>query len=106
MGSWALGKGFLPLGEAKFKVVAYDFGVKLNILRMLVDRGCELTVVPAQTPASEVLAMKPDGVSSPTALATPEPCDYAIKAIQEILHANAYFRYLLGSSAAGFGQRW
>ncbi len=88
MGSWALGKGFLPLGEAKFKVVAYDFGVKLNILRMLVDRGCELTVVPAQTPASEVLAMKPDGVFLSNGPGDPEPCDYAIKAIQEILHAN------------------
>jgi carbamoyl-phosphate synthase small subunit len=61
--SWQLGEGFKSASEAKFKVVAYDFGVKQNILRMLVDRGCDLTVVPAQTPASDVLAMNPDGVA-------------------------------------------
>lgn len=87
-GSWQLGQGFMPLAEAKFKVVAYDFGVKRNILRMLVDRGCELTVVPAQTPASEVLAMNPDGVFLSNGPGDPEPCDYAIAAIQEILDAN------------------
>jgi carbamoyl-phosphate synthase small subunit len=65
--------------------VAYDYGVKRNILRMLVERGCELTVVPAQTPASEVLAMKPDGVFLSNGPGDPEPCDYAIKAIQDIL---------------------
>ncbi len=89
-GSWTLDAG---LPEAKdfsqldFKhhVVAYDFGVKSNILRMLVDRGCRLTVVPAQTPAADVLAMKPDGVFLSNGPGDPEPCDYAIKAIQEIL---------------------
>lgn len=88
-GSWQLGKGFggLPEGE-RFKVVAYDFGAKANILRMLVDRGCELTVVPAQTPASEVLAMNPDGVFLSNGPGDPEPCTYAIEAIQEILEAN------------------
>jgi carbamoyl-phosphate synthase small subunit len=65
--------------------VAYDYGVKRNILRMLVERGCELTVVSAQTPASEVLAMKPDGVFLSNGPGDPEPCDYAIKAIQDIL---------------------
>lgn len=88
-GSWQLGKGFggLPEGE-HFKVVAYDFGAKANILRMLVDRGCELTVVPAQTPASEVLAMNPDGVFLSNGPGDPEPCTYAIEAIKEILDAN------------------
>ena len=68
--------------EPKFKVVAYDFGVKTNILRMLAERGCELTVVPAQTPAAEVLALKPDGVFLSNGPGDPEPCDYAISAIK------------------------
>jgi len=85
-GSWTLAEG-LP-EDTKYlehHVVAYDFGVKSNILRMLVDRGCRLTVVPAQTPAADVLAMKPDGVFLSNGPGDPEPCDYAIKAIQEIL---------------------
>jgi carbamoyl-phosphate synthase small subunit len=65
--------------------VAYDFGVKRNILRMLVDRGCELTVVPAQTPAATVLALKPDGVFLSNGPGDPEPCDYAIAAIRDIV---------------------
>src|SRR5690606_16119092 len=69
----------------KFKVVAYDFGVKANILRMLAERGCELTVVPAQTPAAEVLAMNPDGVFLSNGPGDPEPCDYAIAAIKEFV---------------------
>jgi carbamoyl-phosphate synthase small subunit len=68
-----------------FNVVAYDFGIKKNILRMLVDRGCKVTVVPAQTPAEEVLAMSPDGVFLSNGPGDPEPCDYAITAIQSIL---------------------
>ena len=68
-----------------FNVVAYDFGVKKNILRMLVDRGCKVTVVPAQTPAEDVLAMNPDGVFLSNGPGDPEPCDYAITAIQNIL---------------------
>lgn len=85
--SWVLGSGFgEQTAEARqFKVVAYDFGVKRNILRMLADRGCELTVVPAQTPAAEVLAMQPDGIFLSNGPGDPEPCDYAIAAIQEIL---------------------
>ncbi|MDG1693318.1 MAG: glutamine-hydrolyzing carbamoyl-phosphate synthase small subunit [Porticoccaceae bacterium] len=83
--SWQLGQAYEQQTEFKFKVVAYDFGVKQNILRMLVDRGCDLTVVPAQTPASEVLAMKPDGVFLSNGPGDPEPCDYAIKAITELL---------------------
>lgn len=66
-------------------VVAYDYGVKRNILRMLVDRGCRITVVPAQTPAEEVMKLKPDGVFLSNGPGDPEPCDYAIKAIQEIV---------------------
>jgi len=85
-GSWTLAGG-LPADREDLPrhVVAYDFGVKSNILRMLVDRGCRLTVVPAQTPAADVLAMKPDGVFLSNGPGDPEPCDYAIKAIQEIL---------------------
>ncbi|MCD9005628.1 glutamine-hydrolyzing carbamoyl-phosphate synthase small subunit [Luteimonas sp. XNQY3] len=72
---------------AKFKVVAYDYGVKTNILRMLAERGCELTVVPAQTPASEVLALEPDGVFLSNGPGDPEPCDYAINAIRSFIDA-------------------
>jgi carbamoyl-phosphate synthase small subunit len=85
-GSWQLGKGHVtPTEPAKFKVVAYDFGVKRNILRMLVDRGCEVTVVPAQTPADVVLAMNPDGVFLSNGPGDPEPCTYAIEAIKQFL---------------------
>ncbi|AQQ66831.1 carbamoyl-phosphate synthase small subunit [Microbulbifer agarilyticus] len=85
-GTWELGQGHKPAPAAQpYKVVAYDFGVKRNILRMLVDRGCSITVVPAETPASEVLAMNPDGVFLSNGPGDPEPCDYAIKAIKEIL---------------------
>ena len=72
-------------GEAKYHVVAYDYGVKRNILRMLVERGCKVTVVPAKTPAAEVLAMNPDGVFLSNGPGDPEPCDYAIEAIQQVL---------------------
>ncbi len=75
----------LAENDAEFKVVAYDFGIKKNILRMLVDRGCHVTVVPAQTAAADVLAMKPDGVFLSNGPGDPEPCDYAISAIQSIL---------------------
>ncbi|BCQ59290.1 carbamoyl-phosphate synthase small chain [Pseudomonas sp. Boi14] len=75
----------IEASELPYHVVAYDYGVKLNILRMLVERGCRVTVVPAQTPASDVLALKPDGVFLSNGPGDPEPCDYAIKAIKEIL---------------------
>ncbi len=86
-GSWALGEGHAAVdADAQpFHVVAYDYGVKRNILRMLVDRGCRLTVVPAQTPADDVLALKPDGVFLSNGPGDPEPCTYAIEAIQTIL---------------------
>ncbi len=85
-GEWRLGKGYAPQRQhPKFHVVAYDFGVKRNILRMLASRGCRLTVVPAQTPATEVLAMNPDGVFLSNGPGDPEPCDYAIGAIRTFL---------------------
>lgn len=89
-GSWQLGEGFErhDAGNASYHVVAYDFGIKHNILRMLTDRGCRLTIVPAKTPASEVLAMQPDGVFLSNGPGDPEPCDYAIQAIGEILDQN------------------
>ena len=83
-GEWTL-KGYVPGAETRFNVVAYDFGVKKNILRMLAARGCKLTVVPAQTSAAEVLAMKPDGIFLSNGPGDPEPCDYAIAAIREFL---------------------
>ncbi|OPZ04243.1 MAG: Carbamoyl-phosphate synthase small chain [Alphaproteobacteria bacterium ADurb.BinA305] len=84
---WALGSGYSDRADGRFHVVAYDFGVKYNILRMLVERGCRLTVVPAQTPASEVLALNPDGVFLSNGPGDPEPCDYAIAAIRELVAA-------------------
>ena len=74
-----------PKPASRFSVVAYDFGIKHNILRMLVARGCDVTVVPAKTPAADVLAMSPDGVFLSNGPGDPEPCDYAIEAIREIL---------------------
>ncbi|MBW7471134.1 glutamine-hydrolyzing carbamoyl-phosphate synthase small subunit [Marinobacter sp. F4218] len=82
---WTLNDGYGERGEARFKVVAWDYGVKFNILRMLASRGCDITVVPAQTPAADVLAMNPDGVFLSNGPGDPEPCDYAIKAIREVL---------------------
>ena len=85
-GEWTLG-GYVTAPSPRFKVVAYDFGVKRNILRMLAERGCDVTVVPAQTPAAEVLAMNPNGVFLSNGPGDPEPCDYAIAAIREFLAA-------------------
>ncbi len=84
-GEWQLGAGFAKPATFRFKVVAYDFGVKRNILRMLASRGCDLTVVPAKTPAAEVLAMKPDGIFLSNGPGDPEPCDYAVTAIRSFL---------------------
>ena len=85
-GEWTL-KGYVDAPVGEFNVVAYDFGVKRNILRMLAARGCKVTVVPAQTPAAEVLKLNPDGVFLSNGPGDPEPCDYAITAIREILAA-------------------
>jgi carbamoyl-phosphate synthase small subunit len=82
---WELGTGYGKQTAPKFHVVAYDFGVKFNILRMLASRGCKVTVVPAQTPASEVLKHKPDGVFLSNGPGDPEPCDYAIAATRELI---------------------
>lgn len=89
-GEWALGQGYADTASAErpYHVVAYDYGVKHNILRMLASRGCRLTVVPAQTSAAEVLAMNPDGVFLANGPGDPEPCDYAITAIREILETD------------------
>ncbi|MFY9327548.1 MAG: glutamine-hydrolyzing carbamoyl-phosphate synthase small subunit [Georgfuchsia sp.] len=101
-GEWALGKGYAAQGEARFNVVAYDFGVKRNILRMLVSRGCKLTVVPAQTPAAEVLALKPDGIFLSNGPGDPEPCGYAIAAIREFLSCSMpLFGICLGHQLLG-----
>ena len=89
-GVWELGVGYPQQDPAKqsYHVVAYDYGVKFNMLRMLASRGCRVTLVPASTPAAEVLAMNPDGVFLTNGPGDPEPCDYAIKAIAEILETD------------------
>ena len=87
-GSWSLGQGFATGIAKRYKVVAYDFGVKTNILRLLADRGCDLTVVPAQTPAADVLAMNPDGIFLSNGPGDPAPCDYAIAAIKQFLETD------------------
>ncbi len=84
-GSYSLESGEFNALDKKFNVVVYDYGVKKNILRMLVDRGCDLTVVNAQTPVSEVLAMNPDGVFLSNGPGDPQPCDYAIDNIKTLL---------------------
>lgn len=87
---WELGSGHADIDDAElpYHVVAYDFGVKRNILRMLVARGCKLTVVPAQTPAADVLALNPDGIFLSNGPGDPEPCDYAIEAITTLLQGD------------------
>ena len=84
-GAWSLDGGYGKAPASTFHVVAYDFGIKHNILRLLADRGCRLTVVPAQTKAADVLAQKPDGVFLSNGPGDPEPCTYAIEAIREIV---------------------
>ena len=84
-GEWSLDKGYQNNDQPQYHVVAYDYGIKKNILCMLAERGARITVVPAQTPADDVLAMKPDGVFLSNGPGDPEPCDYAIAAIQQIL---------------------
>lgn len=85
---WNAGSAARPEDELPWHVVAYDYGVKRNILRTLVDRGCRLTVVPAQTPAADVLALDPDGVFLSNGPGDPEPCTYAIEAIRQILETD------------------
>ena len=83
--TWALGRGYGALKSPRHRIVAYDYGVKFNILRMLAERGCAITVVPAQTSAAEVLARKPDGVFLANGPGDPEPCEYAIAATREFI---------------------
>jgi carbamoyl-phosphate synthase small subunit len=99
---WELGVGYPEAAHTKFHVVAYDFGVKRNILRMLAERGCRITVVPAQTTAKDVLAMEPDGVFLSNGPGDPEPCDYAIKATKQFLKADVpLFGICLGHQIMG-----
>jgi carbamoyl-phosphate synthase small subunit len=106
-GTWSLAQGVpAPLASdddgLRLHVVAYDFGIKRNILRMLVDHGCRVTVVPAKTPAAEVMARRPDGVFLSNGPGDPEPCDYAIVAIRELLAANMpLFGICLGHQLLG-----
>ena len=101
-GSYDLDNTEFAKPPARYRVVAYDFGVKQNILRMLADRGCEITVVPAQTPASEVFALRPDGVFLSNGPGDPEPCDYAIAAIREFIRAKVpTFGICLGHQLLG-----
>jgi carbamoyl-phosphate synthase small subunit len=108
-GTWRLGesKGQIPRSttgrnESSHHVVAYDFGVKRNILRMLVDRGCRITVVPAKTPAAEALALRPDGIFLSNGPGDPEPCVYAIEAIREFMRINKpVFGICLGHQLLG-----
>ena len=87
-GAWSLAHGYAPAPTGRLRVVAYDYGVKRNILRLLAGRGCSVTVVPATTPADEVLAMRPDGVFLSNGPGDPEPCDYAVDAIGTLLDAD------------------
>ena len=101
-GEWQLGKGYSKIDNPEFHVVAYDFGVKHNILRMLAERGCKLTVVPAKTSAEAVLALKPDGIFLSNGPGDPEPCDYAIQAIQTLLQSKKpLFGICLGHQLLG-----
>jgi carbamoyl-phosphate synthase small subunit len=100
--TWTLGSGYGAPGRAKYHVVAFDYGIKRNIMRMLVQRGCRLTVLPAQSSAKEVLALKPDGVFLSNGPGDPEPCDYAIRAIRELLDAQVpMFGICLGHQLMG-----
>ncbi|MDX1513111.1 MAG: glutamine-hydrolyzing carbamoyl-phosphate synthase small subunit [Gammaproteobacteria bacterium] len=102
-GGWALEQGYRPpSADTRFHIVAYDFGIKRNILRMLTDRGCRVTVVPAQTPAEAVLEYRPDGVFLSNGPGDPEPCDYAIAAIRRLLDTEVpMFGICLGHQLLG-----
>jgi carbamoyl-phosphate synthase small subunit len=100
--TWALGTGYRSQERSRFHVVAYDFGIKHNILRMLAERGCRLTVVPAKTSARDALALKPDGVFLSNGPGDPEPCDYAIDAIRTFLKTDTpTFGICLGHQLLG-----
>jgi len=99
---WALGTGYKPATDARFHVVAFDYGIKHNILRNLAERGCRVTVLPATATARDALALKPDGVFLSNGPGDPEPCDYAIKAIREIVQTDTpVFGICLGHQLLG-----
>ena len=101
-GAWGLSTGYRQAGPTRFHVVAYDFGIKHNILRLFVERGCRLTVVPAETTAEAVRKMKPDGVFLSNGPGDPEPCTYAIRAIAAIVDAGVpTFGICLGHQLLG-----
>jgi carbamoyl-phosphate synthase small subunit len=101
-GAWALGTGYVAPPSWRFHVVAYDYGIKHNILRMLASRGCRVTVVPAQTPAKDALARKPDGIFLSNGPGDPEPCAYAIEAIRKFLEVGVpTFGICLGHQLLG-----
>jgi carbamoyl-phosphate synthase small subunit len=101
-GTWKLGHGYRAGAEVKFHVVAYDYGVKRNILRTLASRGCRVTVLPAEASAEEALELKPDGIFLSNGPGDPEPCDYAIRAIQKILETDTpLFGICLGHQLLG-----
>ncbi|MDZ4098009.1 MAG: carbamoyl phosphate synthase small subunit, partial [Methylophilaceae bacterium] len=101
-GEWALGKGYSKPDGSKFNVVAFDYGVKRNILRMLVERGCKVTVLPAQASAEDALALKPDGIFLSNGPGDPEPCDYAISAIKTLVETGTpVFGICLGHQLLG-----
>jgi len=101
-GAWVLGTGYRKIDSHRFHVAAYDYGIKRNILRLLSERGCKVTVFPAQTPAKTLLAAKPDGVFLSNGPGDPEPCDYAIEAVREIVAAGVpTFGICLGHQLLG-----
>jgi len=101
-GNWRLGKGYVRPERERFHVVAYDYGIKRNILRMLSERGCRVTVLPAQASAREALGLRPDGVFLSNGPGDPEPCDYAIRAIREIVDSGVpVFGICLGHQLLG-----
>ncbi len=103
-GTWQLGQGFTQPDTSTYHVVAYDYGVKTNILRLLADRGCRVTVVPAQTPINDVLALEPDGLFLSNGPGDPEPCDYAINACRVALENRIpLFGICLGHQIMGLG---
>ena len=101
-GSWQLGQGYRPSQPAKYHVVAYDFGIKANILRLLADRGCRITLVPAETPFEQVLALNPDGIFLSNGPGDPEPCTYAIETARGALERKIpLFGICLGQQILG-----
>ncbi|NYT60077.1 glutamine-hydrolyzing carbamoyl-phosphate synthase small subunit [Alcaligenaceae bacterium] len=103
-GTWQLGQGFSQPEQASYHVVAYDYGIKTNILRLLADRGCRITMVPAQTPVQDVLDLKPDGIFLSNGPGDPEPCDYAIDTCKAALeHKIPLFGICLGQQIMGLG---